>query len=611
MWEALNRYHLEVQRPAQRRRAASGAESATRFCRSVVDFSQLLQGITDSTMPREEGWYFLQSGKFLERAEWTARTLDVNYRLLVGDDAEHGDRFALAAADRDLEPWVTLLRSLSAYESYHRIESRGIQPSAVIELLILSAVLPRSIRFSIGTGRRRPCPHRRAGPRLQRLRADAGLGHRERGTPGGGPAARGVRLSAARRPARARPAHLPARHPTPLLSHRRPRRGRVLRPPASDRAGNDGVRYRIRHRTSYRYASEVFESFNEVRLQPLACATQTLLDFDLQIEPPATTISFRDYYGNAVHDFGVAYLHDSLVIEATSDVVTHAGADEPLAGPAEGEPDASPFAPGARGKRGAGGRTRRVPRPERVHPARRRLGGARRGAARRGSGDERTRLPHARSRPCARTPRVPDRHHDREQLRRRGARRRERRLPGLRARADLAVPPRRAPCSLRQRVPRQRQRGDGLARLDRGVHPALWVARYRRDARHALHGAARQGRRGPRLRRRRGVARQLSGRRPGRARSAGELRGARRRRSCGAAARQRRRARCSTGSDPEPRRDAAVPARDGDDAGDGRDDGNARGRGAAAAAGAGAARGRAADPAAAAAAAAARPERDA
>jgi transglutaminase-like putative cysteine protease len=102
------------------------------------------------------------------------------------------------------------------------------------------------------------------------------------------------------------------------------------------------VRYRIRHRTSYRYAGEVFESFNEVRLQPLACASQTLLDFDLQIEPPATTMSFRDYYGNAVHDFGVAYLHDRLVIEATSDIVTHAGADDPLAGPAEGEPDASP-----------------------------------------------------------------------------------------------------------------------------------------------------------------------------------------------------------------------------------------------------------------------------
>ncbi|MBA3346930.1 MAG: alpha-E domain-containing protein [Actinobacteria bacterium] len=148
MWEALNRFHLDVKRPGRRRAAAAGAESTTRFCRSIVDFSQLLQGITDSTMPREEGWYFLQAGKFLERTEWTARTLDVNYRLVAGD-AERGDRVALAAAADDPQPWGTLLRSLSAYESYHRIESRGIEPSAVVELLILSPVLPRSIRFSI------------------------------------------------------------------------------------------------------------------------------------------------------------------------------------------------------------------------------------------------------------------------------------------------------------------------------------------------------------------------------------------------------------------------------------------------------------------------------
>src|SRR4029079_19604522 len=117
---------------------------------------------------------------------------------------------------------------------------------------------------------------------------------------------------------------------------------RVLRPPASDGTGRDGVRYRIRHRTRYRYESQVFESFNEVVMQPLAGGQQTLLDFDLLIEPPATVISFRDYYGNAVHDFGVAYLHDRLVIEATSDVVTHAEVEEPLAGPPEGAPDASP-----------------------------------------------------------------------------------------------------------------------------------------------------------------------------------------------------------------------------------------------------------------------------
>jgi transglutaminase-like putative cysteine protease len=101
------------------------------------------------------------------------------------------------------------------------------------------------------------------------------------------------------------------------------------------------VRYRIAHRTTYGYPGQVFESFNEVRLQPAAGAMQTLLDFDLSIDPPATVIAFRDYYDNAVHDFGVPYLHDRLVIEATSDVVTHADADEPLSGPAESETDES------------------------------------------------------------------------------------------------------------------------------------------------------------------------------------------------------------------------------------------------------------------------------
>lgn len=152
MWVALNRFHLEIQRSARRRRTTVDAEAATRFCRSVVDFSQLLQGVTDSTMPREEGWYFLQAGKFLERAEFTARTLDVNYRLLAGVGVEAGssDGLALSVAADDIQPWAALLHSLSAYESYHRIQRKGIQPQAVIELLTLSPVLPRSIRFSIG-----------------------------------------------------------------------------------------------------------------------------------------------------------------------------------------------------------------------------------------------------------------------------------------------------------------------------------------------------------------------------------------------------------------------------------------------------------------------------
>ncbi len=102
------------------------------------------------------------------------------------------------------------------------------------------------------------------------------------------------------------------------------------------------MKYRIVHRTAYTYASPAYESFNEVRLQPISGETQLCLDFELSIDPPATVITYRDYYGNIVHDFGVPYLHDHLTIEATSEVVTFAAADEPLAGPRGAEPDRSP-----------------------------------------------------------------------------------------------------------------------------------------------------------------------------------------------------------------------------------------------------------------------------
>ena len=102
------------------------------------------------------------------------------------------------------------------------------------------------------------------------------------------------------------------------------------------------MRYRISHRTAYTYPSPAHESFNQVRLQPLSGATQNCVSFELSIDPPATVITYRDYYGNAVHDFGIPYLHDHLTIEATSDVITFAAADEPLTGPRPGEPDRSP-----------------------------------------------------------------------------------------------------------------------------------------------------------------------------------------------------------------------------------------------------------------------------
>lgn len=147
MWEALNRFYLELRRQAGTQSPLRGAEHTYRFYRSVKEFSHLFQGITDSTMPREEGWHFLQTGKFLERAEKTARSLDIRYHLLT-IEADDPDT-PLASRPEEQYQWLAVLRSLSAYEAYHKLYRSTVQPRAVVEMLTLSPVFPRSIRFSI------------------------------------------------------------------------------------------------------------------------------------------------------------------------------------------------------------------------------------------------------------------------------------------------------------------------------------------------------------------------------------------------------------------------------------------------------------------------------
>jgi len=177
MWEVLNRFHLELQRLREFGETPVSAENVHLFYRSIKEFSHLFQGITDSTMPREEGWYFLQAGKFLERAEKTARALDVKYHLLVADakvglraptdqhedsglSEENGNsqsscrpegtRSPQSFVPGDWDQWLAVLRSLSAYEAYHKIYRSTVRPRSVIEMLTLSPIFPRSIRFAIG-----------------------------------------------------------------------------------------------------------------------------------------------------------------------------------------------------------------------------------------------------------------------------------------------------------------------------------------------------------------------------------------------------------------------------------------------------------------------------
>jgi len=80
--------------------------------------------------------------------------------------------------------------------------------------------------------------------------------------------------------------------------------------------------FEVRHVTQYHYAEPVRESVMELWMQPQKSATQRLLSFELELEPPAQLFSYADSFGNAVYHFDVPQPHDRLEIVARSAVET-------------------------------------------------------------------------------------------------------------------------------------------------------------------------------------------------------------------------------------------------------------------------------------------------
>ena len=82
------------------------------------------------------------------------------------------------------------------------------------------------------------------------------------------------------------------------------------------------MRFRITHRTHYRYAGSASESFMEARLTPATDASQRLLSRQLTTTPSANTHSYTDYFGNTVETFSIVKRHRELVLESVCDVET-------------------------------------------------------------------------------------------------------------------------------------------------------------------------------------------------------------------------------------------------------------------------------------------------
>lgn len=135
MWEAMNHTWLEMRDTPQSRLTG---DQVSDFFDWVKDRSHMSRGVTHGTMLRDDGFRFLRLGTFLERADNTARILDVKYHILLPSLADVG-----GAAD--YYQWSALLRSLSALSSYKKVYRDLITPRRVAELLILRRDVPRSL----------------------------------------------------------------------------------------------------------------------------------------------------------------------------------------------------------------------------------------------------------------------------------------------------------------------------------------------------------------------------------------------------------------------------------------------------------------------------------
>jgi uncharacterized alpha-E superfamily protein len=138
MWRELNKLYWQLSDAAFRNQAR---ESPHEFYQAVESGAGTFQGICDATLDHDEGWQFLQLGKYLERADKTLRILDVESRRLASLDPKDLPLSNLR--------WAGVLRSCRAYETYQRHQVGRVEPEGVVEFLLLHPTSPRSVRFGL------------------------------------------------------------------------------------------------------------------------------------------------------------------------------------------------------------------------------------------------------------------------------------------------------------------------------------------------------------------------------------------------------------------------------------------------------------------------------
>ena len=142
VWETQNQTWLEVNRMLK---AGEFQRDPGKFFEWVKFRSHLSRGVTLGTMLMDEALHFMRLGTFLERADNTARLVDVKFHAAENDFLGNAEK----DQEYDFYHWSAILRSVSGFEIYRKVYRDVIRPERVAELLILRPDMPRSLHASL------------------------------------------------------------------------------------------------------------------------------------------------------------------------------------------------------------------------------------------------------------------------------------------------------------------------------------------------------------------------------------------------------------------------------------------------------------------------------
>ncbi len=142
VWETQNQTWLEVNRMLK---AGEFQRDPGKFFEWVKFRSHLSRGVTLGTMLMDEALHFMRLGTFLERADNTARLVDVKFHAVDNDFMGNAEK----DQEYDFYHWSAILRSVSGFEIYRKVYRDVIKPERVAELLILRPDMPRSLHASL------------------------------------------------------------------------------------------------------------------------------------------------------------------------------------------------------------------------------------------------------------------------------------------------------------------------------------------------------------------------------------------------------------------------------------------------------------------------------